>query len=299
MGKRILVFLLTNALVILTISVLMYLLGVGPYLSKAGLNYTSLAIFCLVFGVAGSFISLALSKKMARWFMGVRIIPEDTHEPEWRFLVETVHRLAQKAELPAMPEVGLYDSEDVNAFATGPSKSNSLVAVSTGMLDNLDQLELEGVLAHEIAHIANGDMVTMTLLQGIVNAFVMFAARAVAWALMTALGEDEGGGFSWLAYMLVVIVLEMVFMVFGMLVISGFSRLREYKADEEGARLAGRERMLAALRALQDIVPSNEVEEGHPSMRAYQINSEPRFFRFFSSHPPLEKRIQNLEGFQR
>jgi heat shock protein HtpX len=298
MAKRVALFILTNALVIFTISLIMGVLGVGPYLSRYGLNYTSLAIFCGLFGVVGSFISLALSKKTAKWFMGVRTIPDNPRDPELRFVLDTVERLSHKANLKAVPEVGIYDSDDVNAFATGPSQNNSLVAVSTGMLDNLDREELEGVLAHEIAHIENGDMITMTLLQGVVNAFVMFAARVVAWGLMTALGEEEGGGISWLAYMLVVLVLEMVFMVFGMLVISGFSRFREYRADEGGARLAGRDKMLAALKALQDIVPDADVEQGHPSVQAFQINGEPHFLRFFSSHPPLDKRIERLQGFR-
>ena len=191
MFRRILLFVLTNILVVVTISIVVGILGSVFHVNLYGNNYTSLFLLCLVWGMGGAFISLAMSRIMAKWMMGVHVI--DSRNPgEFRDLVNTVHELAQKAGLPAMPQVGVYDSSEVNAFATGPSKSRSLVAVSTGLLQRMNQDQIEGVLGHEIAHISNGDMVTMTLIQGVINAFVMFFARIVAFAISSALrGKDS------------------------------------------------------------------------------------------------------------
>jgi heat shock protein HtpX len=300
--KRIALFLITNILVIITISVVLNLLGVQPYLGARGINYGSLMAFCLVWGMGGAFISLLLSKVMAKWMMGVKVIdPETTYDSSLRQLVNTVHLLARQAGLLTMPEVGVYESPEINAFATGPTKNRSLVAVSSGLLNSMDQRSLEGVLGHEIAHIANGDMVTMTLLQGIVNAFVMFAARAIAFAIDNFLRGDrdrEGGGLGQIGYMLTVFVLEMVFMLLGSIVVASFSRWREFRADKGGAQLAGREKMIAALRSLQRVTEINMAPEsqGAPAYAAMKISSnKTTFMSLFSTHPALDDRIARLE----
>lgn len=296
--KRIGLFLAVNFLVIITISIVLNLLGVRPYLTAYGLDYESLLIFCLVWGMGGAFISLALSRVMAKMMMGVKVIPPDTRDPELRELVETVHELARAARLPAMPEVGIYDSPEVNAFATGPTKSRALVAVSTGLLRKMNRAETRGVLGHEVAHIANGDMVTMTLIQGIVNAFVMFLARIIAYALTMNRDRDgEEGGGNVMAFYLVHIVLEMVFMIFGSMVVAWFSRYREFRADAGGARLAGRENMIQALECLRRTFEISDVgESAQPALQALKISSRPNgFMRLFSTHPPLEERIERLK----
>lgn len=194
-AKRVFLFLTVNVLIMVTISLVLNLLGVQPYLTAKGIDYSSLAIFCLLWGFGGAFISLALSKVMAKWMMGVKILdPKTVSGANDRWLIQTVHQLAAKAGLQKMPEVGIYESEELNAFATGPTKNRSLVAVSTGLLDRMDRGEVEGVLGHEIAHIANGDMVTMTLVQGVVNAFVMFFARILAFAVSQLVDEENDIG---------------------------------------------------------------------------------------------------------
>ena len=295
MGKRIFLFLLTNLAVVLTLSIVLNLLGVGRYISPDGrLDMQALAIFCLVWGMGGAFISLQMSRWMAKRAMGVRLVDGKTGRAELDWLHTTIARLTQQANLP-MPEVGVYDSPEVNAFATGPSKNRSLVAVSSGLLGAMRQEEVEGVLAHEVAHIANGDMVTMTLLQGVINAFVMFLARVIAFALASR-GEsrDEGRssrGTSWI----VVFALEIVLGILGSLITAWFSRQREFRADHGGATLAGRDRMLAALRRLA----SNRelVDTQHPALATLKINGTRGWMVFFSTHPPLEARIAALERF--
>lgn len=295
--KRIGLFLLVNALVVITLSFVLNVLGVKPYITSYGLDYSSLMVFCLVWGMGGAFISLALSRVMAKWMMGVQVIPSNVNEPELRNLVEKVHELARAAHLPKMPEVGIYDSSEVNAFATGPTKSRALVAVSTGLLQRMTPEERDGVLGHEIAHVANGDMVTMTLVQGVVNAFVMFLARAIAFALTTAGrrdGEDSHGPS--LAYYAVQMVLEIVFMILGSVVVAWFSRLREYRADAGGARLAGREAMISALEKLK-LTFDHVDPSAQPSVQALKISSRAGgIMRYFSTHPPLEDRIERLKN---
>src|SRR5216117_3902728 len=265
-SKRILLFLAVNTLVVLTISLVLSLLGVPSYIGSG--RYGPLMVFCLVWGMAGAFISLALSRLMAKWFMGVEVIDPRTSDPDLQELVQMVHGLAQRARLPAMPEVGIYDSPEVNAFATGPSRSRSLVAVSGGVLQSMRRGELEGVLGHEIAHIANGDMVTMTLIQGVINAFVMFLARVLAFIVSQAMrsrdDRDSGGG--WMQFLLVQ-VFQIVFSILGLIVVSWFSRVREFRADAGGARLAGRENMINALAALKRNVEGEpSAEEAHPAI---------------------------------
>ncbi|MBX7231834.1 MAG: protease HtpX [Bdellovibrionales bacterium] len=298
--KRIFLFLAVNMLVVLTISLLLNILGVKPYLSAQGINYESLMVFCLIWGIGGAFISLALSRVMAKWMMGVQLVDQNHSNPQFRELVSTVHDLSRTARLPVMPEVGIYESNDINAFATGPSKSKSLVAVSTGLLDRLNQNEIKGVLGHEVAHIANGDMVTMTLVQGVVNAFVMFLARAIAFALtMTKSEEGEERQGPPLMYFVVQFVLEMFFMVLGSIVVSWFSRYREYRADAGGARLAGRQNMIQALEGLRRSMVSMEGTDSPEEPLAVQslkISNRPsRFMSLFSTHPPLEERIERLK----
>lgn len=294
--KRIGLFLAVNGLVVITISLVLNILGVKPYITAYGLDYQSLIIFCLIWGMGGAFISLALSRVMAKWTMGVKLVPADTKDPELQELVRMVHELSRAAYLPAMPEVGIYESSEINAFATGPSKSRSLVAVSRGLLDRMRPQEIKGVIGHEVAHIANGDMVTMTLIQGVVNAFVMFLARAIAFALTMARGQnnDEREG-SPASYFIVQFVLEMVFMVLGSMVVAWFSRYREYRADAGGARLAGRTNMIEALEGLKrtfdNVDPSPQTAVASLKISGNRVG----WMKLFSTHPPLEERIERLK----
>ena len=292
--KRIFLFMLVNIVVVATISILLHVLGVKPYLTRYGMDYQSLAIFCLVWGMGGAFISLLMSKQMAKWMMGVRIIDPNGGDRDERLLVQMVHALSQKAGLSKMPEVGIYDSPEVNAFATGPTRSNALVAVSRGLLSRMNEAEVEGVLGHEITHVANGDMVTMTLVQGVVNAFVMFLARVIAFAIANA-GRDReerrGGG----SYFLIQFALEMVFMILGSMVVAWFSRYREFRADAGSAQIAGREKMISALQALQRVYELPLPENAAPAFQSMKISSHKGgFLRLFASHPPLEERIERL-----
>lgn len=296
--KRIFLFIAVNALVMVTISLILNLLGVKPYITQYGLNYESLIIFCLIWGMGGAFISLALSRVMAKWMMGVQVISPQTHDPELRELVDTVHGLARAAQLPVMPEVGIYESPEVNAFATGPTKSRSLVAVSTGLLHSMRREEVKGVLGHEVAHIANGDMVTMTLIQGVVNAFVMFLARVIAFAITMSGRNDEESRSTPFAYYAVQMVLEIVFMILGSIVVAWFSRYREYRADQGGARLAGRENMIQALESLKRTFETVDPSE-QPAVQALKISSRPGgIMKLFSTHPPLDERIERLRRSQ-
>src|SRR6266404_4136508 len=220
--KRIFLFALVNILVMVTITVILGLLRVGYFFPTGGL--AGLAVFCLVWGFAGALVSLALSRLMAKWMMGVRVIPPDTTDPALRSLVETVHELARHAGLPALPEVGIYQSDEVNAFATGPTKSRALVAVSTGLLQRMGSREVTGVLGHEITHVANGDMVTMTLLQGVINSFVLFLSRVLAFIISQAMrsrDERDSGGGGWLQFVLVY-AFQIVFSLLGSLVVCWF-----------------------------------------------------------------------------
>ena len=290
-AKRTLIFLGVNALILLTLSITLNLLGVGHYFTARGIDFRSLLIFCLVWGMGGAFISLALSRIMAKWMMGVQVIDPNTTEPALHELVATVHRLASAAGLPEMPEVGWYPSPEVNAFATGPTRSRALVAVSAGLLERMDRSAVEGVLGHEIAHVANGDMVTMTLVQGVINALVMFLARVIAFFLANR-GRDEGSSSA--PSYLVIFLLEMVLSVLGMIAVAAFSRYREYRADAGGAALAGREKMVGALEALQDSMRYVDLTHKE-SLATLKISGRPKF-SLFSTHPPLEDRIARLKA---
>jgi len=299
MAKRIFLFLALNFVVVMTISFLLNIFGVGHQINRYGLNYTSLAIICLVWGMGGAFISLALSRKMAKWTMGVKLIDPQTQDQNSQQVLQMVYRLAQSAGLTTMPEVGIYESQELNAFATGPTKARSLVAISSGLLNTMNQQEVEGVIGHELTHVANGDMVTMTLLQGVINAFVLFLSRVLAFAIAQALRGDRGRGrgLSYPIYYLVQIVLQIVFMILGSLIVAWFSRYREYRADAGGARIAGRQNMIAALQVLQR---NYEIVDPKPQamVKAFGISSGGKsWLQLFSSHPPLSDRIERLQKF--
>ncbi|MHB0994780.1 MAG: protease HtpX [Elusimicrobiales bacterium] len=290
MAKRIALFLGVNILVVVTLSAALNLLGVQPYLSARGINYQSLAIFCLVWGMGGAFISLAISRVSAKLMMGVKVIDPATAQGEAGDLVRTVHRLAAAAGIDRMPEVGWYDSPEVNAFATGPTRNRALVAVSTGLLERMDRKQVEGVLAHEVAHVANGDMVTMTLVQGVINAVVMFAARVAAFFISQRFREESRRTVN----MLTTLVLEIALSLLGAMAAAWFSRRREFRADAGGAALAGRESMLSALKALKRNAELAELEP-QPALAALKISGKRGgFMALLSTHPPLEARIAAL-----
>jgi heat shock protein HtpX len=300
LAKRVVLFLAVNFLVVAVISFLMYIFGVQPYLTARGIDHRALAVFCLIWGMGGAFISLALSKIIAKWAMGVQIIDPNVQDPSLRAILNMVYGLAKKADLSTMPEVGIFQSPEVNAFATGPTKSRSLVAISTGLLQRLSPDEVEAVVGHEITHISNGDMVTMTLLQGVINAFVMFLARIIAFSIGQLASRDsrEGNGLSPLAYQLTVFAFEMVFMFFGMMVFAAFSRFREFRADAGGARLAGRDHMIQALQALKKTLEIRDPAVDKASFQALKISAPSGMSRLFATHPPLDERIARLRGQQ-
>jgi heat shock protein HtpX len=287
--KRILLFVATNLAIMIMLSVVLAILGVSGYIGPGGqLDYGALMLFCLVWGMGGAFLSLLLSRTIAKWSMGVRLVDGRTGNAELDWLHRTVARLAQQAQLP-MPQVGFYESPEVNAFATGPSKSRSLVAVSSGLLRGMRQDEVEGVVAHEMAHIQNGDMVTMTLVQGVVNAFVLFLSRLIASIVRNAADERNARMLS----MVVTIVLDIVLGFVGMMVVAWFSRAREFRADAGGAALAGRSNMINALRRLQ--TTQGLIDPNQPEMATLKISGR-QVFALLSTHPPLEQRIRALEA---
>ena len=292
MFRRIGVFLLVNILVISTIGIVLNLLGVRPYLNANGINYESLMIFCLVWGMGGSFISLFLSKFMAK--MAYRMQKIEDNDSRFGYVSIKVGEFA-KLEGIKKPDVYIYDSPEVNAFATGPTRNNSIVAVSSGLLTNMTTDEVEGVLAHEVGHISNGDMVTMALAQGVLNAFVMFLSRVAAFAISQALrsDDDEGPGLGGLAHFGLVWVLDIFFGILSMPVLMWFSRFREYRADALGAKLAGRHKMIAALERLKGNM--DKIDNSEPNLAAFKISNKGNFARLFSSHPPLEERINALK----
>jgi len=292
--KRIFLFAIVNLLILVTISIFLNLLGVQPYLRAYGLDYRQLMIFCLVWGMGGAFISLALSRVMAKWMMGVQVIDPQTTQPELAALVNLVHSLAQRAKLPRMPEVGIYGSGELKAFATGPTKARALVAVSTGLLQSMDRDQVEGVLGHELTHVSNGDMVTMTLLQGIINAFVMFFARVIAFAVSQALRQDNRRMVTYL----LTVVLEIALSILGFMVVAAFSRWREFRADHGGAELAGRQKMIEALQALQRNLGLQHRDEA-PAIQTLKISGKQGgFLALMATHPPLEERIKRLQEYR-
>jgi heat shock protein HtpX len=288
--KRIFLFLLTNIAVMATISIMTQLLGVNKFLTANGLNLPMLLAFSAVVGFSGAFISLMMSKMMAKWSMGLKIIEQPQNQQE-QWLVQTVAQLAQRAGIK-MPEVAIYEGEP-NAFATGPTKNNSLVAVSTGLLYTMNPKEVEGVLAHEVAHIQNGDMVTMTLVQGVVNTFVVFLSRVVAFAVDKAFSKSENDGVSWI-YVAVSFICEILFGILASVIVMYVSRQREFKADRGAATLMGTPSpMIAALERLKALqtggLPNNIATSGIAGQRKSGL------LQLFTSHPPLEARIEALQ----
>lgn len=288
--KRVILFLVTNLAVMLVLSFTASLLGINRYLTANGMNYGMLLAFCGLIGFGGSFISLLMSKTMAKWSTGARVIAQPQNSTEL-WLVDAVRRLATRAQI-SMPEVAVYDGP-ANAFATGASKNNSLVAVSTGLLQSMTKEEVEAVLAHEVAHIANGDMVTLTLIQGVVNTFVMFLARIVGFFVDSAMRRNNENSGPGIGYMITVVVCEIVFGILASVIVMYFSRQREYRADAGAASLLGSATpMIGALRRLGGIEP-----DGLPQgLQASGISGRQSWMGLFSSHPPLESRIAALQS---
>jgi heat shock protein HtpX len=287
--KRIFLFLITNIAVMVTLSVVASLLGVNRFLAGSGLDLGALLGFAAVFGFGGAFVSLLMSKWSAKFAVGAQVIESPRNSAEY-WLVDTVKRQAQAAGI-GMPEVAIYDSPEVNAFATGMSRNNALVAVSTGLLERMTRDEAEAVLGHEVSHVANGDMVTLTLIQGVVNTFVIFLSRAIGYFVdRVILKNQEGPG---LGYMLTHIVLEILFGILASMVVMWFSRQREFRADAGGARLAGRNAMIAALQRLQAIHEESQLPE---KVAAFGIKGRGAWSALFMTHPPLEERIEALRA---
>ncbi len=291
--RRIGLFLIVNLLVMVTISVLVHVLGLDGFLSRNGMDYPSLMVLCLVWGMGGAFFSLMISRWMAKASMGVRVLdPNNPGGAEERWLVQTVHGLAQRAGLSTMPEVGIYQSPDPNAFATGPGRGSALVAVSSGLFGAMNHDQMEAVLGHEMTHITNGDMVTMTLIQGVVNSFVFFLAWVISILLTQGNSNDRRGG-NYMAQYFVRQLLQIVLGLLGFMVVMWFSRWREYRADAGGGRLTNRHRMADALRALQRYVDHPKPAEP-AALAAFKISAPGG--SLFASHPPLAERIARLES---
>lgn len=306
--KRISLFLLVNVLVLVTISIsanlILPLIGIDPATMfnsarmgvGGGAGLLPLLIMCAIMGFAGSIISLFMSKFMAKTMYGVKIIDPRTNDAELRWLVDTTHRYAQAAGITKMPEVGIYDAPEINAFATGPSKNNSLVAVSTGLLRVMSREEAEGVIGHEVAHVANGDMVTMTLIQGIVNTFVLFLSRILASVIANSgnSDSDERRGSPMLQFGLTMLF-DLLFAILASVLVNYFSRRREFRADAGGAKYAGREKMIAGLKKLQAQYPQIAPDNGSTATLKISAKSS-GLMALFSTHPPLEERIRRLES---
>lgn len=287
--KRIFLFVATNIAVIAVMTVVLRLLGVDRFLTANGLNLPMLMVFSLVVGFTGSIISLLISKPMAKWSTGAQVIESPSNSTEL-WLVDTVGKLAQSAGI-TMPEVAIYQGEP-NAFATGAFKNSALVAVSTGLLESMTKEEVEAVLGHEVAHVANGDMVTMMLIQGVVNTFVVFLSRVVGYAVDRALSRGNGDGPG-VGYMVTVMVSQIVFGIAASMIVAWFSRHREFRADAGAAKLLGSPQpMIHALARLGGREPNSLPQ----SLASLGINDKPGFMALFSTHPPIEQRIAALSG---
>ncbi|VVM08447.1 heat shock protein HtpX [Methylacidimicrobium cyclopophantes] len=297
MIKRILLLTVTNVAVLVLLTAVISVLHLDRWLTAAGINYPLLLVFSLVVGFTGSFLSLAISKWMAKMAYNIQVIDSpQTEGEEW--LVNTVRSLAARARI-AMPEVGIYESPEVNAFATGPSRSNALVAVSSGLLSQINRRQIEGVLGHEITHISNGDMVTMTLLQGVVNTFVVFLSRIIGVLFDSFLsrGDEERRGVG-MGFYVGMFLSEIALGLLASFIVAWYSRQREFRADAGSARIAGKDAMLSALRGLQSLTEGGSViDDGRSaSLSAFKIHGKPGgFLSLLASHPPLEERIAALE----
>lgn len=291
--KRILLFLATNIAIMIVVSIVFSILGITGTLDAQGidLDLNSLLIVSAVIGMTGSFISLAMSKWMAKRAMGVYVIEQPQDQTE-QWLISVVSRQAQQAGI-GMPEVGIFNAPEPNAFATGMSRNNALVAVSTGLLQSMTQDEVEAVIGHEMTHVANGDMVTMALMQGVVNTFVYFFATVIGHIVDRVVFKTEEGRGP--AYYIVQLLAQVVLGILASMLVMWFSRYREFKADKGGAQLAGRPKMIGALRALQR---SHEAPQLPGQLAAFGINTGGGVMRLFMSHPPLEERIAALQNQQ-
>lgn len=290
---RIGLFLLTNLAVIAVASITLSLLGVGRYLDQSGnLDLQSLLIFCAVFGFSGSIISLLLSKFIAKKTMGVQLVGRPRNADE-QWLVDTVTDLAQRAGIKT-PEIGIFPARESNAFATGWNRNAALVAVSLGLLQRFERDEVRAVLAHEIGHVANGDMITLSLIQGVVNTFVMFFARIIGHTVDRVLLRNENG--HGIGFYVTTFIAEMVLGILASMIVMAFSRYREYRADTAGAQLAGRDSMIRALQRLQNEARAGVENPMPDSLKAFGISGgfKQTFGRLFSSHPPLQERIEAL-----
>jgi len=289
--KRIALFLATNVAILAVLAVSTRLLGLDPYLTDAGLNLESLLVFSAIIGFTGSLISLAMSKRIAKWSTGARVITQPSNRTE-TWLLGIVRQQASQSGI-GMPEVAVYDSPDVNAFATGARRDHALVAVSTGLLQQMQPHETEAVLAHEISHVANGDMVTLTLIQGVLNTFVIFLSRVVGIFVDRVVFRNERG--HGIGFFVTAMAAQVVLGILASIIVMWFSRQREFRADAGGARLAGRDKMIAALERLQAAheAPPAQLPD---ALRAFGIAGGTRggFARLFMSHPPLTERIAAL-----
>ena len=296
MFKRIGMFLLVNGIVILSISTILNSLHLMPYLNKNGLDYYMLAAFCLVWGMTGSIISLLLSRWIAKRAYGVQILDLNTMIPWERMVLEQVYEASKKAGIKRMPQVGIYQANEINAFATGPTKNRALVALSSGLVQTANAEQIHGVVGHEIAHIANGDMVTMTLLQGLVNSFVLFLSRAIAHLIVVLIKRDNTT-FGYIIFAVITFVLEMILMVLGSLVVAHFSRMREYRADKYGSELVGKYKVMEALKMIQlnAQVKDPYIQKTAMAFKNLQIShTESKWASLFASHPSLDRRLDKV-----
>lgn len=291
--KRIFLFIATNLAIVFVLNIVLHLLGVDHIYTRQGtLDINSLLIFSAVFGFAGSFISLAISKWMAKMSMGVQVITQPSNSTEvW--LVDTVRNFAREAGI-GMPEVGVFESPDMNAFATGARRDNALVAVSTALLQNMSRQEAEAVIGHEISHIANGDMVTLTLIQGVVNTFVIFLSRVIGYVVDRIILKNDREGTG-IGYFVAVMVSQILLGILASMIVMWFSRYREFRADAGGAKLSGRNNMIGALQRLQSYHNQSAMPE---SLQAFGISGKTGISRLFMSHPPIEERIAALQNAQ-
>ena len=290
--KRVFLFLVTNLAIVFVLNIVLHLLGVDRIqTANGGLDINNLLVFSAIFGFGGALISLAISKWSAKRMMGVEVITEP-RSPREIWLVNTVQRCATEAGI-GMPEVGIFDSPDMNAFATGARRDSALVAVSTGLLNGMSQTEAEAVIGHEISHVANGDMVTLTLIQGVVNTFVIFLSRVIGYVVDKIILKNERG--NGMAYMASVFISQMVLGILASMIVMWFSRQREFRADAGGAKLAGRTNMIAALERLMNRHSEAALPE---KMAAFGISGGKGISRLFMTHPPLEERIAALKNAQ-
>ncbi|AKO64613.1 heat shock protein HtpX [Methylophilales bacterium MBRSG12] len=289
--NRIIIFMLTNLAIVFVLSITMSLFGFKGYLDENGINYQGLLIFAACFGFGGAFISLAISKWTAKRMSRARVITQAQSETE-KWLIDTVASQAQRAGI-GMPEVAIFPSPQLNAFATGMNKNNALVAVSQGLLDNMSKDEVEAVLAHEVSHVANGDMVTLTLIQGVVNTFVMFLSRVIGYTVDKVIFKTRNGVGP--GFYITMIVAEIILGILASMIVMWFSRQREFRADYGGAALTDKHKMIAALLRLKSYYQPSDLPN---QMSALGVSGTKHagFMRFFSSHPPLEERIEYLQN---